>query len=228
MVGRRDPLRRDHRRGASDDPGEVDDPGGHHDPQHEEGHPDHLRGAPAEGQDLLRKDDQRQQQHPGQTHDPRGHQHRKQGPATAETVEPVDDAHLEGATVAFAPVLHYEPKRAAAVVEADALEGRQLVEPGQAQDGSERERRPGLAIRGAELPRRVAGDLDEQPGDAADDRPDQEVATDEDLGRDEGPADGLTPGSCGLKQQDHRRRGGEHHRRHHHGPGQDEGTQSGP
>ena len=36
-VGGRDPLRRDHRRGASDDPGEVDDPDSHHDPQHEEG-----------------------------------------------------------------------------------------------------------------------------------------------------------------------------------------------
>src|SRR5438445_9906275 len=69
--------------------------------------------------------------HGGNVHDAERDEDEEQHPAAAHAVEAMRQAHADRTAASIAPPGHHERKRGAAVTQADVLQGRELVEPGE-------------------------------------------------------------------------------------------------
>ena len=109
-------------------PGTLAGRGRNPDPEPDERNREHAREQFAPGDDLLHEDPGRDDGHPEQAHHAESEQGDHQAPAAADTESAVLDAHPEGTDTPRPPAAEHEVQRAAAVLQADVLQRRQLVE----------------------------------------------------------------------------------------------------
>ena len=166
--------------------------------------------------ELLDDDDAGDERHPEQAHHAEREQHDHQPPAAADTERAVLDPHPKRARSSFAPAGDDEVQRAPAVAQAHRLQGRQLVQAGRRDRGTDDVRpRP---VPAEEARTRGANAASEPVRGEAVHEPDREVAGDEHPRGHERLRSPRTFRRHAREQQHHRQRRRQHHRRHHRHP----------
>src|SRR5207244_1552670 len=143
-----------------------------------------LTDLPTERKRLLSVDECCQECHHCDIHDAKWKEEHKQKPAASETIGSVNEPHTESTTISITPGTEDKLQRCPTFRKAYVLEWRQLIEASHHQQGTTNT--GSISHEPHRLPAQSLSKEGERIGHEAEQRPDEQISTDEDPGRDKG------------------------------------------